>query len=174
MNRSGTTLFLALGLFLVASVGYLFTAQALGQTQKKITIVVREFSVAKGVQWPYSTQQLQKATVAELVTKCGNRVKPVTVAPENKEKVLFLEGEIISWKAGNRAKRLMIGLGSGRETAKIHFYLKDSSGKKVYEHTDTIRQSVWGGGYAPSAGELMQPFANKIAKRISESRALGT
>lgn len=140
------------------------------QTEDKALLVVRPFTVPSGVQWPYDTKQFQMATVAELKAKCGTRAEVVTESAENR-KVLTLEGEILSWKAGNRATRLMVGLGSGRETAKIHFYLNDASGKKVFEHTDTIRQSVWGGGYSPSVGELVQPFANKIANRISESKA---
>ncbi len=139
--------------------------------QNKTTLVVRAFSVPTGVQWPYDTKQLQMATIAELMGKCGPRAEVVNEAPENRTRVLILEGEILSWKAGNRATRLMVGLGSGRESAKIHFYLTDVSGKKVFEHTDTIRQSAWGGGYAPSAGELLQPFANKIANRVAESKA---
>lgn len=140
--------------------------------QEKTTLVVHVFSVPTGVQWPYDTKQFQMATVAELKAKCGTRAEVVTDTAENRTKVLILEGEILSWKAGNRATRLMVGLGSGRETAKIHFYLNDASGKKVFEHTDTIRQSIWGGGYSPSVGELLQPFANKIANRISESKVL--
>jgi len=141
-------------------------------TQYKTTLVVHAFSVPSGVQWPYDTKQFQLATVAELKAKCGTRAEAVTETPENQTKVLILEGEILSWKAGNRATRLMVGLGAGRETAKIHFWLADASGKKVFENTDTIRQSVWGGGYSPSVGELLQPFANKIATRISESKVL--
>lgn len=174
MNRLGTKLSLLLGLLALATIGCLFAGQAFAQTEEKTTLVVREFSVANGVQWPYSTKQLQMATVAELIAKCGARAQVVTETPENAAKVLVLEGTILSWKAGNRATRLMVGLGAGRESAKIHFYLNDASGKKVFEHTDTIRQSVWGGGYTPSVGELVQPFANKIANRISESKALRT
>jgi hypothetical protein len=142
------------------------------QTQEKTMLVVHAFSVPTAVPWPYDTKQLQLATVAELKAKCGNRAEVVTETPENRTKALILEGEILSWKAGNRATRFMVGLGAGRETATIHFYLNDASGKKVFEHTDTIRQSIWGGGYTPSVGELLQPFANKIVNRISESKVL--
>lgn len=140
-------------------------------TQEKTTLVVRAFSITSGVQWPYDTKQLQMATIAELKAKCSG-CEIVAETPENRRRLLTLDGEVLSWKAGNRATRIMVGLGSGRETAKIHFYITDASGKKVFEHTDTIRQSVWGGGYTPSVGELLQPFANKIANRIAESKIL--
>jgi hypothetical protein len=166
-TRGGTmTRRLALFFFAVA----LATMPA--RAQEKTMLVVHVFSVPTGVQWPYDVKQFQLATVAELKAKCGARADVVTESLEKRKKVLTLEGEILSWKAGNRATCLIVGLGSGRETAKIHFYLTDASGKKVFEHTDTIRQSVWGGGYSPSVGELLQPFANKIANRISETKVL--
>jgi len=140
-------------------------------TEKAVALVVHLFSVRSNVQWPYDVKQLQAATVVELKAKCSARADILADAPENRARVLTLDGEILSWKPGNRATRLLIGMGSGRETAEIHFWLTDASGKKVYEHTDTIRQSVWGGGYTPSVGELLQPFANKIANRLSESKA---
>lgn len=142
------------------------------QPEEKTTLLVHVFSVPSAVQWPYDTKQLQLATIAELKAKCATRAESVSEVPEGRTRVLTLEGEILSWKSGNRATRLLVGLGSGRETAKIHFWINDPSGKKVYEHTDTIRQSVWGGGYTPSVGELVQPFANKIANRIAESKVI--
>src|SRR5574341_804854 len=62
------------------------------QTQEKTTLVVHAFSVPTGVQWPYDTKQLQLATVAELKAKCGTRAEVVTETPENRTKVLILEG----------------------------------------------------------------------------------
>lgn len=173
MNRWRGKLQLLVALLALALAGFVFAGQASAPTEEKIPLVVHEFTVASGVQWPYDLKQLQMATIAELKAKCGTRAEVVTETPENPTKLLILEGEILSWKAGNRATRLIIGLGAGRESAKIHFYLSDASGKKVFEHTDTIRQSVWGGGYTPSVGELVQPFANKIANRISESKVFG-
>jgi hypothetical protein len=61
-------------------------------------------------------------------------------------------------------------MGSGRETAKIHYWLTDASGKKVFEHTDTIRAAFWGNGYADSVGQLAQPFADKIAERLAAAK----
>jgi hypothetical protein len=59
---------------------------------------------------------------------------------------------------------------SRRETAKIHYWLTDASGKKVFDHTDTIRAAFWGNGYADSVGQLAQPFADKIADRLAEAK----
>ena len=58
---------------------------------------------------------------------------------------------------------MLVGMGTGRETAVIHYWLTDKTGKKVFEHTDTIRAAFWGNAYAGSVGQLAQPFADKIA-----------
>ncbi len=85
-------------------------------------------------------------------------------------KVYVLDGEVLEWHAGNKAERTLIGYGSGRETAKIHYWMTDAAtGKKVFEHTDTIRQAFWGNAYANSV-ELAQPFADKIAVRLKEAK----
>ena len=129
-------------------------------TQTQAQVVVQEFK--SKVDFPYDLKQLQTQTVVEL------KKRNISTAETNG--AYSLEGEILEWHAGNRATRLIVGMGSGRETAKIHYWLTDRNGKKVFEHTDTIRQSVWGGGYAPSAGQLVQPFAVKIAERVAESK----
>lgn len=131
-------------------------------THTQAQTVVHEFKT--NIDFPYDLKQLQMQTVIEL------KKKNISIADANG--AYTLDGEIVEWHAGNRATRLLVGMGSGRETAKIHFWLTDQNGKKVYEHTDTIRQSVWGGGYTPSAGQLVQPFAVKIAQRLAESKVL--
>src|ERR1700728_442633 len=128
--------------------------------------------VGKRVNWPYAMTQMQLQTITELKVKDGQNFEVVTEAPqESGSKVYLLDGEVLEWHAGNRATRLMVGMGSGRETAKIHYWLTDSvSGKKVFEHTDTIRQAFWANAYANSVGQLAQPFADKIADRIKEAK----
>jgi len=140
--------------------------------QSKPPLVVNTFPTAKDVNWPYDPKQMQLQTITELKIKDGEFFEVVTEAPKDTNgKVLVLDGEILEWHAGNRAKRLMVGMGSGRETAKIHYWLTDqASGKKVFEHTDTIRQAFWGNAYASSVGQLAQPFADKIADRLKDAK----
>ena len=123
-------------------------------------VAVREFKTS--VDFPYDFKQLQIQTVIEL--------KKRNVPAGGTGGTYTLEGEVVEWNAGNRAARMLIGFGSGRESAKIHFWLTDQNGTRVYERTDTIRQSIWGGAAVPSAGQLVQPFAIKIAERIADSR----
>ena len=140
--------------------------------QSKPLLVVGTFGLANGVNWPYDPKQMQLQTVTELKIKDGQSFDVVTEAPKEAAGKLFtLDGEILEWHAGNKAARMMVGMGSGRETAKIHYWLTDAaSGKKVFEHTDTIRQAFWGNAYASSVGQLAQPFADKIADRLKEAK----
>jgi hypothetical protein len=138
--------------------------------QDKTAIVVHAFAAVPGQPWPYDMKQMAAQTVAELQRKDGKRFDVVTEAPAGQAKAYTLDGEVTEWHPGNRAKRLVVGMGSGRETAKIHYWLTDSSGKKVFEHTDTIRAAFWGNEYANSVGQLAQPFADKIADRLAEAK----
>jgi len=138
--------------------------------QDKPAIVVHNFTATPGQPWPYDMKQMAAQTVAELQRKDGKRLDVAVEVPANQAKTFTLDGEVTEWHPGNRAKRLMVGLGSGRETAKIHYWLTDASGKKVFEHTDTIRAAFWGNGYADAVGQLAQPFADKIADRLAEAK----
>jgi hypothetical protein len=155
----------------VFSLLFVLTSISLG-AQTKPLLVVGTFSLANGVNWPYDLNQMQLQTVTELKIKDGQIFDVVVEAPKAVDgKVYRLDGEVLEWHVGNKAKRMMVGMGSGRETAKIHYWLTDvASGQKVFEHTDTIRQAFWGNAYASSVGQLAQPFADKIADRLKEAK----
>ena len=138
--------------------------------QEKPTIVVQAFTTAAGVSWPYDMKQMVTETVAELQHKDGSTFDVNSEAPTGRARVYTLTGEVLEWNPGNRAKREMIGYGSGRETAKIHYWLSDQTGKKVFEHEDIIRAEFWGNQYAGSVGQLAHPFADKIATRLKEAK----
>jgi len=144
---------------------------ATGQVSSHSAVIVREFSVNEKTGWPYDVKQLQFQSVAELKAKCGGRID-VLVGPPATPRIhtYTLEGEILSWRPGSRAKRLVVGMGSGRESAEIHYWLTDEQGKKVFDHKDTIRAEFWGNAYASSVGELAHPFASKIADRLAEAK----
>jgi hypothetical protein len=155
--------FLAVTLAILASPSFV-------PAQDKPGIAVHIFTVIPGQPWPYDMKQMAMQTVAELQRKDGKRFEVAVDAPAGQAKTYTLDGEVTEWHPGNRAKRLVVGMGSGRETAKIHYWLTDASGKKVFEHTDTIRAAFWGNGYADSVGQLAQPFADKIADRLAEAK----
>jgi len=145
--------------------------QSASQIQSRGVVVVQEFSVSEKTGWPYDIKQLQSQTVAELRAKSVDKFDVLVGAPATARIHTYtLAGEILSWHPGNRAKRMMVGMGSGRETADIHYWLTDEQGKKVFDHKDTIRAEFWGNAYAGSVGELAHPFASKIAGRLTEAK----
>ncbi|MGH9744549.1 MAG: DUF4410 domain-containing protein [Candidatus Acidiferrales bacterium] len=157
----------------LAVLAFLFVLASISlSAQTKPSLVVGTFTLANGVNWPYDLNQMQLQTITELKIKDGQVFNVITEAPKGTEgKVYTLDGEVLEWRAGNKAKRMVVGMGSGRETAKIHYWLTDvASGQKVFEHTDTIRQAFWGNAYASSVGQLAQPFADKIADRLKEAK----
>ena len=140
------------------------------QAQEKPAIVVRPFVMANGISWPYDMQRIHQQTLAELQNKDGKKYD-ITAEPSPSQNHFYtLNGEVLEWHPGNRAERWAVGMGAGRETAKIHFWLTDASGKKVFEHEDTIRAEYWGNQYADSVGQLAHPLADKIANRLSQAK----
>jgi Domain of unknown function (DUF4410) len=138
--------------------------------QGKSALVVETFTAAPNMAWPYDMRLLQTETVAELRAKDGQRFNVGAESAAEGTSFYRLQGIVTEWHPGNRAKRMLVGMGSGRETATIHYWLVAETGKKVFEHTDTIRAEFWGNAYAGSVGELVHPFADKIAKRLSEAK----
>jgi hypothetical protein len=59
---------------------------------------------------------------------------------------------------------------AGRENAKIHYWLTDKDGKKVFEQTDTIRQLFMCNAHEKSSGTLATPFADKLSERLKEAK----
>ena len=134
-------------------------------------LIVREFSVNEKTSWPYDPKQLQTQTVAELKDKSKDHADVLSDEPATPRVHTYtLQGEIVSWRSGNAAKRWLAGAGSGREAADIRYWLIDETGKEVFEHKDTIRAEFWGNAYAGSVGQLAHPFASKIASRLTEAK----
>jgi len=142
------------------------------RAQDKPTVLVHSFTVASGVKFPYDMTELQKRAVDELKSKNATQFDVVTAAEGVTTKLYILDGEVLEWHKGNTAERMLIAMGSvaGRENAKIHFWLSDKDGKKVYEHTDVIRQGFMQNGHEKSIGTLLHPFAEKISERLKEAK----
>ena len=139
-------------------------------SQGKRVIVVQPFTVAAGVELPYDMKLLQPQLVADLKVQIGKEFDVVAEPPAAPQgSVYTLDGEITGWRPGNAAKRLVIGLGSGREASDIRFRVTDSAGKNVVDSTDTIRTNFYSQG-AGSVGTLVHPIAQKIAGRIKDAK----
>src|SRR5690349_17268338 len=72
-------------------------------------LIVREFTVSNKTGWPYDLKQLQSETVAELRGKTSTTDVLVGPPATPRAHTYTLEGEIVSWRSGNAAKRYMIG-----------------------------------------------------------------
>jgi hypothetical protein len=141
-----------------------------GCAQEKPALVIHAFTVATGVDCPYDMNQLQAAAIAELKAKDTAQFEVVPVAFAHQASVYILDGEVLEWHKGNTAERMLIAMGSvaGRENAKIHYWLTDKDGKKVFEQTDIIRQLFMRNAHEKSVGTLTRPFAEKIAERLKD------
>ena len=140
--------------------------------QEKPTVVVNVFTVAAGVKWPYDATQMQGEAIAEVMAKDGAQFNVVAQAPAGQTGAYTLDGEVLDWHKGNAAERMLLAGGSiaGRENAKIHYWLTDKNGKKVFEHTDTIRQTFMDNPSEKNSGTLGRPFGGKIAERLKEAK----
>jgi Domain of unknown function (DUF4410) len=136
-------------------------------SQEKPKLVVNAFTVAQGIELPYDMKLLQTQLVAELKVELKDYsvISEPPSAPEGT--VYALSGVITGWRPGNAAKRMFVGMGSGREASDIEFHIADSSGKKVLERKETIRTNFYSQG-AGSSGTLAHPIALKVADRIKE------
>ena len=138
--------------------------------QAKRVLVVHAFTVAPGVELPYDMKLMQTQLVAELKVELGKEFTIVSEAPAAPEAPLYtLDGEITGWRPGNAAKRLVVGMGSGREASDIQFRVADSSGRNVVERKDTVRTNFYAQG-AGSSGTLAHPIAQKLAERIKDAK----
>lgn len=139
-------------------------------SQSKRVIVVNAFTLAAGVELPYDMKQLQAGLVADLKVQIGKDFEIVAEAPSASQgSVYTLSGEVTGWRPGNAAKRILIGMGSGREASDIHYRVVDSSGQSVVDQTDTIRTNFYSQS-AGSVGTLVHPIAQKIADRIKNAK----
>jgi Domain of unknown function (DUF4410) len=137
--------------------------------QERPTLVVNVFTTAPDVVWPYDMKQMHAQMLAEFLVMLRKQFDIVGEAPAAaKGNVYTLDAEIVSWRAGNTAKRLLVGFGSGREAADIQYRVTDNTGKKVLEKKDTIRTQFYSQG-AGSSGTLAHPFADKMAERIRDA-----
>jgi sirohydrochlorin ferrochelatase len=148
----------------------LASSAAAPSAQGKRVLVVEPFTLASGVELPYDVKQLQAGLVADLRVQIGKEFEVVSEAPTGRETTVYtLIGEITGWRPGNAAKRIFVGLGSGREASDIHYRVADNSGQNVIDRTDTIRTNFYSQG-AGSVGTLVHPIAQKIAERIKDAK----
>lgn len=146
------------------------TAPMAMRAQVRPVLAVQAFTTASDVTLPYDLKLLQTQMVAELKVMLAKEFDVVADSPPTAPgSVYSLNGEITSWRPGNAAKRLLVGLGSGREAMDLQYRVGDASGKEVVGSKDTIRTNFYSQG-AGSTGTLAHPIAQKIAERIKDAK----
>jgi hypothetical protein len=140
------------------------------RAQEKPNIVVNLFKTGPDVSWPYDMKELHRQVVAELQNKDRKKYNISTDLPSSGTHYLALDVEILEWHPGNAAKRALVGMGTGRESAKIRFSVLTPDGKKVFEHEDIVRTEFYASAYAGSVGQLAHPMADKIGGRLAEAK----
>lgn len=139
-------------------------------SQANRVVVIQPFTLATGVELPYDVKLLQAQLVADLKVQIGKEFTIVAEPPASPQgSVYLLDGVITGWRPGNAAKRLVIGLGSGREATDVHYRVADSAGQLAIDQTDTIRTNFYSQG-AGSVGTLVHPIAQKIAERLKNAK----
>ena len=139
-------------------------------SQAKPTLVVQPFTTSPGVELPYDLNMLQGQLVAEFKVMLGKEFEIVNEAPASAAgSVYVLDGVITGWRPGNAAKRILVGMGSGRESTDIEYKVVDHAKKAVVEKKDTVRTNFYSQG-AGSTGTLGHPIAQKITERIKAAK----
>ena len=141
------------------------------RAQEKPTLVVHPFTVASHVKFPYDMKELQVRAITMLKNKNAEQFGAISDAPSDPAAQYALDGEVLEWHKGNTAERMLLAMGSvaGRENAKIHFWLTDKDGKKVFDSTDTIRQGFMSNTHEKNSGTLGDPFSEKLCERLKEA-----
>ena len=139
-------------------------------SQGKPVIVVQPATAATGVELPYDLKLMQAQLVAEFKVLLGKEFDIVAETPATPQGTIYtLVTEITGWRPGNAAKRILVGVGSGREASDIQYRVAEGSGKNVVEGKDTVRTNFYSQG-AGSTGTLAHPIAQKIADRIKKAK----
>lgn len=153
---------------LLLVLGLSFSVVALS-SQGRPVLVVNAFTTSPGVELPYDMKLMQTQLIPEFKVMLGKEFDIVTQAPTTPQGSIYtLDAEITSWRPGNAAKRLIVGLGSGREASDIQYQVTDGSSKKVLESKETIRTNFY--AQSGSSGTLAHPIAQKIADGIKEAK----
>ena len=138
--------------------------------QGKPVLVVQPFTTAPDVTLPYDMKLMQAQLIPEFKVMLGKQFDVTDAAPATPAgNVYTLNAEITGWRPGNAAKRILVGMGSGREASDIQYRVTDTAGKPVVERKDTIRTNFYSQN-AGSTGTLAHPIAQKIAERIKDAK----
>ncbi|MFH1654566.1 MAG: DUF4410 domain-containing protein [Pseudomonadota bacterium] len=112
---------------------------------------------------------LQHKIVGEIVRE--KLLPKVTKADKSscKGKTLVFGGQVTDYKEGNRAARIFIGLGAGKQKFEVQSYLKDKATGKVLTKKEIIDRKIGGiSGGDEAKGE--SDFAEKVVSFVKSGK----
>ncbi|HWG36881.1 MAG TPA: hypothetical protein VN690_04110 [Terriglobales bacterium] len=136
------------------------------------TIVVAQFTAKSGVDWPYDFQILQKETVAKLQLKLKDKAV-VTADASGASGAYTLDGEITRMYQSNNLDVHAGGTSSNNETINVHYWLVDSTGKKVFDKTATYITGATGSfsnAQFGTAGPMAKDLESDLASRVGGAK----
>jgi Domain of unknown function (DUF4410) len=114
------------------------------------------------------------ATLVDEIRKLGIRAEPATMASPVAGPTLSIEGQIVSIDEGNKAKRLVIGFGSGESEVRTLtqvYEVTSGDGHRLVEDFYTTVKSSKKPGFGPFAG--MGAAAGVAASRVAVAAGVG-
>jgi len=114
------------------------------------------------------------ATLVDEIRKLGIRAEPATMASPVAGPTLSIEGQIVSIDEGNKAKRLVIGFGSGESEVRTLtqvYEVTSEDGHHLVEDFYTTVKSSKKPGFGPFAG--MGAAAGVAASRVAAAAGVG-
>ena len=140
-------------------------AQSRKSAEKAQTVVVLPFeSAVKGAS---TLSDATRSAVIQMLKE--EKLFEAVLTPEeakdkDKANIVELGARLVDFEPGNAAKRLLVGLGTGRAHAGFEFSMKDSTGQ-VWKKTVKSTASFWFNGYTSSATERAE-LPDGVAKKL--------
>jgi uncharacterized protein DUF4410 len=153
--------------FIVSLLVFLTFPVHAGSVDRSKSIVIKQFTAS--VKGAAGLPEAVRSAVIQTMTDDAT-FKSIVKEEEAKDAPAdyVLEGVLVNFEAGNAAKRLMVGFGSGRSHAVFEFSIKDkSSGNVVWKKTIKQTASFWFNGTTSSAAERAE-LPDGLAKKLVE------
>jgi len=108
----------------------------------------------------------------------NNRMFSAFLSPEEaagKKILVEISADLVDFAPGNMAKRLVVGLGTGRAHAGFNFTVKDSAGNVLLKRTIKETASFWSNSASSSAqrSELPQKVAKSFVEELQKAKLAG-
>jgi curli biogenesis system outer membrane secretion channel CsgG len=162
---------LALSVFVCFALGTIATAQTSGTSGPYDVVEIEEFTVRDGVEFPAEdVQKLAQALVNNF--NQSRRFSRVFLSSDTQESApvrrVRISGEIIKYDKGSRAKRYLVGFGTGKTKIIADVKLIDvESGDVVLQHTvdGVVSMGILGGGSDDAKGGLASALIKTMTKK---------